>query len=95
MITFHPVLKSLEIPLIHPDTEIKGATRGLAEAKSLLLAITESFILASICQKQTDQSNLLYKGSHAHGFSYLTPHNFIKRSNYIFTPSLSVDLRAL
>ena len=45
-ITFHPVLKSLEIPLIHPDTEIKEATRGLAEAKSLLLAITESFILS-------------------------------------------------
>ena len=45
-ITFHPVLKSLEIPPVHPDTEIKAATRGLAEAKSLLLAVTGSLILS-------------------------------------------------
>lgn len=46
-ITFHPMLKSLEIPLVHPDTEIKEATRGLDEAKSLL-AITESLLLSSL-----------------------------------------------
>ena len=45
-ITFHPVLKSLEIPPVHSDTEIKAATRGLAEAKSLLLAVTGSLILS-------------------------------------------------
>ena len=37
------MLKSLEIPLAHPDTEIKAATRGLAEAKSF---VTQSLILS-------------------------------------------------
>lgn len=43
-ITFHSRLKSLEIPCSSKDTETKEATHGLAEVKSVLLAILPSFI---------------------------------------------------